>query len=236
MALPYLIIGAFPRLVRFLPKPGAWMETFKQLMGFVLMGTVVYMFTMVKAERVVPTVAMIFGLWAACWWIGRTPITAEFGEKFRAWLLAGAVAGAVGFFAFAYKPTREHELAWQPFSLAALDENVRAGRTVMVDFTADWCPTCKVLEGTVLNSAPVHQMVNRNEVVTLVADWSDGNEEIGRTLAALGSKQLPVIAIFPAGDPYRPKKLAGFYTRGVLTAKLRDAVPSQTARLASEAR
>ena len=62
MALPYLVIGAFPQLIRFIPKPGAWMDTFKQLMGFVLMATVVYMFTMLQPERVIPTLALIFAL------------------------------------------------------------------------------------------------------------------------------------------------------------------------------
>ena len=71
MASPYLLIGAFPQLLRFLPKPGAWMDTFKQIMGFVLMGTVVFIFTFLETPLLVPTLGLLFGLWAACWWIGR---------------------------------------------------------------------------------------------------------------------------------------------------------------------
>lgn len=138
MAFPYLLIGAFPGLVRFIPKPGAWMDTFKQLMGFVLLGTVVYMFTLVTPERVVPTIALIFALWAACWWIGRTPIGSGLFTTARAWLFAGGFAALIGWFAFGYKHDNEHELPWQPYSLAALDENLKANRTVMIDFTADW--------------------------------------------------------------------------------------------------
>ncbi len=236
MALPYLLIGAFPNLVRFIPKPGAWMDTFKQLMGFVLMGTVVYMFTLIDQKFVVPTLALIFALWAACWWIGRTPITASTLKKASAWFVASGFAAVVGWLAFAYEVDRRHDLPWEEFSLAALDEHISADRTVMVDFTARWCPTCKVLERSVLNTKPVQQVVEKNDVVTLVADWSDGDEEIGRVLEALGSKQLPVIAIFPAGDPYRPKKLAGMYTRSELVGKLRAAGPSQSPRLASDSR
>jgi thiol:disulfide interchange protein len=234
MAAPYLIIGAFPRLVRFIPKPGAWMDTFKQLMGFVLMGTVVYMFTLVDEKLVIPTLALIFAIWAACWWIGRTPITATGTRKMFDWLVAAGFAAVVGWFAFGYKPDTTHELPWQEFSLAALDEHVQADRTVMIDFTARWCPTCKVLERSVLNTKPVQQMVDKNEVVTLVADWSDGDEEIGLLLEALGSKQLPVIAIFPAGDAYRPQKLTGLYTRSELLGKLRSAGPSTSPRLAEK--
>jgi cytochrome c biogenesis protein CcdA len=237
MAAPYLLLGAFPRLVRFIPKPGRWMETFKQLMGFVLMGTVVYMFTLIDQQYVIPTLALIFALWAACWWIGRTPITASFVGKAQAWLTAGAFAALVGWFAFGYKADTQHELPWQEFSLAALNEHVQAGRTVMVDFTARWCPTCKVLEKSVLNTKRIHQLVDRNDVVTLVADWSDGDEEIKETLKALGTLQLPVIAVFPAGDPYRPKKLTGMYTRADLVRQLESAGPSAAPpRLASDAR
>jgi thiol:disulfide interchange protein len=235
MASPYLLIGAFPRLVRFLPKPGVWMETFKQLMGFVLMGTVVYMFTLISQQYVVPTLALIFALWAACWWIGRTPFTASFTRKLASWVVASAFAGIVGWFAFGYERDAQHELPWQPFSMAKLDEHIKADRTVLVDFTARWCPTCKVLERWVLNTRPIQRLVERNDVVTLVADWSDGDEEIGQLLAALGSKQLPVLAIFPAGDAYRPRKLAGRYTRAELAREIEAAGPSSSPRLAATA-
>lgn len=102
MASPYLLIGAFPRLIRFLPKPGAWMETFKNTMGFVLLGTVVFLLTVIEPSFVVPTIALLFGLWAACWWIGRTSLTASFGHKLRAWAEAAAFAGAVGLFALTW--------------------------------------------------------------------------------------------------------------------------------------
>lgn len=223
MALPYLLIGAFPNLIRFLPKPGAWMETFKQLMGFVLMGTVVYMFSLVSESRFIPTLALLFALWAGCWWVGRVPVTAEFLEKGKAWALATTLAVVVGWFGFVYESNRQSDLAWEPFSLAKLDEHLQARRTVLVDFTADWCPTCKVLERAVLNTQPIHQAVESNNVVTLVADWSNDNEEISRTLEALGSKQLPVIAIFPADDPYRPRTLTGAYTRRELLGKIEQA-------------
>jgi thiol:disulfide interchange protein len=190
------------------------------------------MFSLVSQAKILPTIALVFGLWASCWWIGRVPVTAEFGQKARAWGIAAALSGVIGWFGFVHEFKHEHELAWQPFSLAALEEHVAAKRTVLVDFTADWCPTCKVLERTVLNTQSVQQVVEKNEVVTLVADWTEGSEEIGLVLKALGSKQLPVIAIFPATDPYRPKKLTGAYTRGELVSKLQEAGPSASPRLA----
>ena len=85
MASPYLLVGAFPELLRFLPKPGAWMETFKTFMGFVLMGTVVYLLAVMEAEYVVPTVGLLFGLSFLCWWVGRISPLADFMAKLRTW-------------------------------------------------------------------------------------------------------------------------------------------------------
>jgi suppressor for copper-sensitivity B len=77
MASPYLLIGAFPRLIRVLPKPGAWMDTFKQIMGFLLMGTVVFLFNSLASEWVIPTLTLLLGIGIACWWIGRISVSAD---------------------------------------------------------------------------------------------------------------------------------------------------------------
>ena len=93
MASPYLLIGAFPQLIRLLPKPGAWMDTFKQAMGFVLLGTVVFS---VHERQTVDLRGAGFCIAhrpvaAACWWIGRTPLTAELtGQEFALCGLAAA--------------------------------------------------------------------------------------------------------------------------------------------------
>ena len=91
MASPYLLVGAFPELLRFLPKPGAWMETFKQFMGFILMGTVVYLLAVIKPQYVVPTVGLLFSLSFMCWWIGRTSPVLDFMARLRTWSQGAAV-------------------------------------------------------------------------------------------------------------------------------------------------
>ena len=73
MASPFLVIGAFPKLVSFLPKPGAWMDTFKNMMGFVLLGTVVFLLTFLEITYVVPTIAFLIGLFALFYFIAIRP-------------------------------------------------------------------------------------------------------------------------------------------------------------------
>jgi len=246
MASPYLVIGAFPELIRFLPKPGPWMETFKHVMGFVLLGTVVFILTFLELPYVVPTVALLFGLWAACWWIGRLSPTAGFGTKIRTWMEAAAFAGAVWIVAFpgiddilpgrysfgglADVMQRRYHRAVQTEVALALPQGNRGGRrTVLVDFTADWCLTCKTLEATVLNTPAVRQAIERYGVVTLQADWTRGDPEVTAMLELLGSKQVPVVAIFPAGNPNNPIVFRGGYTQQMLLDALQQAEASKRA-------
>ena len=134
MAMPYLLIGAFPKLARFIPKPGPWMDTFKNLMGFVLLGTVVYLFTLVSKDNVVPTIALIFALWFGCFWIGRVPYGSGFMKAARAWCVAAVFTAIVGFLVF----QKAEKSEWGDFSLARLKNLTDSKTTVLVDFTADW--------------------------------------------------------------------------------------------------
>ena len=256
MASPYLLIGAFPELIRFLPRPGVWMDTFKQVMGFVLLGTVVFLFTFMKASYIVPTIGLLFALWFACWWVARTPGTAEFGAKSRTWLQAVAIGGVAWIFMFpgiqnlvppSYRDSRWaisglHDVMlsrldkgkatdWQPFTTrTAFERLVNSGNTVLVDFTADWCTTCKTLESLYLNDVEVRDAAKRNGVIKLKADWTDGDPEVSAMLELVaGSKHVPVVAIFPAGKPNQPIRFLDGYTKSSLLEALRQAGPSKAA-------
>lgn len=163
MGLPYLIIGAFPRLMRFLPKPGAWMETFKQLMGFVLLGTVVFLMQSLQFKDILPVVGFLFGLWLACWWIGRVPFTAPVQVRRRAWAIAlmiGVVALAA---AFSEKGLLGH--ASQKYRRAVSYEVAAvsdATQTVAPQQTND-----NHLAWEVFNSASVNKMIRNGETVMI---------------------------------------------------------------------
>jgi suppressor for copper-sensitivity B len=227
MASPYLLLGAFPRLVRRLPKPGVWMETFKQLMAFVLLGTVVFMFTFLDRDYLVPTFALLIGIWAACWWIGRTPLTESFRRRGLAWLEGAAFAAVVGSFAFTWLVPRAPLLEWQPFSRPTLAQLTAEGKTVMIDFTAEWCPNCKFNMATAINTQGVREIVQENGVVPMLADWTDAGEEVGQMLESLHSASIPVLAIFPAGKPNQPIVLRDVISQRALIEALKRAGPSR---------
>jgi suppressor for copper-sensitivity B len=267
MASPYLALGASPRLLKFLPKPGVWMDTFKQICGFILLGAMCWVLTWLELPYVPATVAFLVGLWAACWWIGRVPLTQPRSKRVSAWLCGGVFAAAVGYFAFtqitpetrqklddfvsneiakqqlqvaanvqlaaegkspAATTTNSVRLPWQPFSKKLLKELTQQRKTVMVDFTADWCANCKTLAAVVLNTADVHAAVEKNGVVPLIADYTSTPPEITEMLTLLKAGAIPVLAIFPANDPNNPIIFRGGYTASTLIEALQKAGPSET--------
>ena len=232
MASPYLVLGAFPELLRFLPKPGAWMETFKKTMGFCLLLAVVWILYFVPVEKVLPTVALLFALWFVCWLFGRQQFTGKTSK--RNYVIAPAVLGLVVAYSFQmpgvpnpytlesamrvriYGHQGEH---WQPYSKSALDSALASGKRVIVDFTADWCVNCKVLAATVLQSEETLALLEEKRIVSLEANCTRHGEAT-ELLRQLGSEAVPVLAIFDPAHPTQPTVVRGFYTQKTLTELL----------------
>ena len=122
-----------------------------------------------------------------------------------------------------------NELPWQPFSLELLQRLTAERKTVLVDFTADWCLTCKSNEAFALNQPETKKLVEENAVVTLKVDKTQASPEGDELLVRLGNKnqQIPFIAIFPAANPHKPILLDGILSspKPILEA-LRQAGPS----------
>ncbi len=234
MASPYLLLGAFPSLIRFLPKPGAWMETFKQAMGFVMLGAIVFLFSaMPKREYVVPTFCLLIGLWAGCWWIGRTPLYAGRSKLIKAYVVGALIAVVVGVAGFKVLLPGESLIAWRPFSQSELAKLTSEGKTVMVDFTADWCLTCKTNLNFVFNTPEVSDAIQRAGVVPLLVDLTDPDSEDWKVLNSLGYQSIPMLAIFPAGKPQKPIPLPDLLTKREVLKALEQAGPSRDSQSAS---
>ena len=100
MAAPYLAIGAYPRLISFLPKPGNWMVAFKQIMGFVLLGTVVWLFSSLSEQYHIAVLSLLTAIGFACWVIGRLSITASRSIRLQSWAWAVGTVAYVAVVAF----------------------------------------------------------------------------------------------------------------------------------------
>jgi thiol:disulfide interchange protein len=138
MATPYLLFGLFPGAVKYLPKPGNWMVTFKQVSGFVLLGTVVFLLYGLSDKYVIPTLIMLLGLGVGLWMIGNLyNLASPKSWRIKMRVLALVVTGLISSLGY-YMATAEDHLDWKPYSEETLAQKMKEGNIVMVDFTADW--------------------------------------------------------------------------------------------------
>lgn len=179
------------------------------------------------------TLALMMAVWLACWIIGQVPVYEEAGKQLRQWGIALAAATAIGWLSFTCLGPVRHLYEWKPFSPQTVAQLQSEGKTVMVDFTADWCLTCQVNFRTAINTHRVKDVVEKNGVVPVLADWSDYNETIKQQLTELKSNSIPLMVIYPASSPNEPIILRDALLESQVIAALKEAGPS-SAKLAGE--
>ncbi|MFD1786374.1 protein-disulfide reductase DsbD family protein [Sphingomonas floccifaciens] len=195
LALPFLALGFIPALRRKLPKPGAWMETFRHILSVPMFLTALALAWVLGKQAGVD--GMTLGLAAALlfaaglWWTG----TRQAKGKRLAWM-PGVWAGVVALGATAAVSRAPSEAAVvagaEPFSEARLAALRAEGRPVFAYFTADWCVTCKVNEKAVIETAEVQQALKRYRVAVLVGDWTDGDPALGRFIERHNRAGVPL--------------------------------------------
>jgi thiol:disulfide interchange protein DsbD len=192
------------------------------------------------AEGVVATVALLLGIGIACWAIGSfIDFSSSTTRKAMVWSIAIVIVGLTYYVAFERylnwrefdskvisSAKRESGIQWQTFSLASVEEAVRSGKPVFIDFTADWCFTCKVTEQTVLETEEVQAKINALGVVPVKADWTNRNDEITQLLKKFGRSGVPLYVVFPAGKLDEPIVLPEVITKEALIEALEKASPA----------
>ena len=214
LALPYLILSIFPRLIGFLPRPGAWMESFKQAMSFFLFATAGYLLWVYAGQIGLDNLlGPIFGLSAiaiAAWIYGRWNLPHRpQGTRFTA--IALTLLFAAGGFLLA-KPPQKSALVWEPWSQERVDELLAEGTPVYIDFTAQWCATCQVNKKRAYTAEVIHLMKEKG-VVALKADKTSPDPKIEEKLQELGRSAIPVnVLLAPGKEPViTPELLSSGY-------------------------
>ena len=233
MSSPYLLIGAQPRLVSWLPKPGPWMETVKQLMAFLFLGTVAYFFAQFSEIHKVPVFVTLIAVWFGCWIIGQVPNWAEMRKRLAAWTLGIGAATAISVGAFHYLKPND-QLAWKDYDETSLVSLQNAGKTVLLDFGAKWCATCQVNYRVAINTPQTRKVLDELDAVAMYADWTDQSDEIKEKLEELNSRSIPLLVIYPAGRPDEPIVLRDLVTQQDVIDALRQAGASKNASSAVE--
>jgi thiol:disulfide interchange protein len=226
MALPYLLIAFFPPLIAFLPKPGAWMDTFKQLLGFLLLGTCVFIFTFFPDSDRVMVFASLIAVWFGCWIIGSVPGWETLPKRLTAWGGGIGIAAALCYFSMWATAPASAVIAWEPYDEVRLQQLRDEGRTVLIDFTAKWCITCQMNFKVAINTEETGRLINELNAVPMLADWTDHSEKIQMKLQELDSNSIPLLAIYPGGSPDAPIVLRDLVTQNDVLTALKQAGPS----------
>lgn len=254
MSIPYLILSFQPRLLCYLPKPGEWMVTFKQLMAFPMFATAIWLMKVFGRQVGVPNGTMIIlmnVLWGlllaalAIWLLTRSQYAKNRLGQILGKVVALALLATAGWLAYPTSQALQNAksfsrslttavsgknavdvdqfgVEWEQFSSHRLQELLDQKRAVFLDFTAEWCITCKVNERVVFGSAEVRELLRSKNVALLKGDWTSMDGEITKALEKFGRNGVPLNVIYKGGAlSGEPVILPNILTAGIVINELK---------------
>jgi len=259
MASPYVLLGANPNWLGFLPKPGQWMISLERTMGFMLLAMVIWflhpLITQIGVTGMEWTLVFLVMIGTACCVLGQINYSMPAAKR---WSYRGGAAvivavGATFIYGWVYPlgPAAEKaklasldafrcgeimsgaQIAWQPWSGPAVEEAIRGNKMVFVDFTAAYCTVCKVNKLTAINTPEIIEKMKSLGVVAFQGDFTSGDSDIFAVLQKHGRAGVPLNLIYPAGMPEAPIVLDPNLTKSYLSEKLDEASISRSAFAAS---
>ena len=238
LALPYMLVSAFPKILKVFPKPGPWMVKLQKVMGILLLLTVAWLLWIVNEQAGMAGVGLFAVIVAVSiagsFVVGKfAPPGVAFGREI-ATLGGSIVIIAVVWFA-AIAPQYENAATehfnarmqeqitadgWYRYSPALIEEFAKAKRTVFIDATADWCLTCKTNEAAVLNRDEFRRAMDSLGVALVKADWTRETPEVNALLKSMHKSGVPAYAIYPAGDASKQIVLPELLTTATIVEKI----------------
>lgn len=218
LALPYLILSFFPSLLKWLPKPGPWMVRFKQFLAFPMFGAAIWLIWVLSIQGGPQGVLMLLIAYLAVgmtiWALKSPTLLSRLLAAFSIVILVAALFGVS-------RSTLTGEYSGEPWSQERVDMLVAEGRPVFIDFTAAWCVSCQFNKQMTLNSPDVTRAFEENEVVVLIADWTNRDDRIAAAIHGYGAAGIPLYVYYAPGAA-EPLILPPILTPGVIV----DAVGS----------
>jgi thiol:disulfide interchange protein/DsbC/DsbD-like thiol-disulfide interchange protein len=206
MALPYLAASLVPAVAKMLPRPGAWMDTFRKLMAFPMFATVAWLVWVLGQQSGIDGAGALLALLVAM-----SMVIWSLGLKGRARNLIATLSlacfGLLAWAAGSYITRMPEQSAaaassgpWQAWEPGRVDQVLASGQPVFVDFTAAWCVTCQYNKKTTLADRDVLADMAGKKVVLLRADWTRRDPAITAALAQLGRNGVPVYVFYKKGS------------------------------------
>ena len=237
LAAPFVLVTLVPGWARFVPRPGPWMLRVRQALAFALLATVAWLAWVAGRALGVDAQSLLLAYLIAVallvWAFGIAQAASRVGLART--LAAAALAFVVASLTAASRgpssdagasravSTSEDGIPWIAFDPAAIARERAAGRPVFVEFTADWCITCKVNEAVVLSQEAVRDELERWRYAPFKADWTTRDDAITRALADWGRAGVPMYVIYPADPAKEPELLPELLTLDATLEALREA-------------
>ena len=234
-ALPFMLLGFFPRVLRFLPKPGAWMTSLRQILAFPMYGAAIWLVWVLSLQAgpdglliaLASALALAFGLWA----LGRAQTSDGSGRRAGYATAAIAVLGAAALTSYAgtFSPPAasapqaiaESAIPYEPYTAARLEALRAEGRPVFINATAAWCITCLVNERVALWGDGLKNEFEQRKVAALKADWTNQNPEITALLSAQQRSGVPLYLYYAPGAQ-TPVVLPQILTESIVLAAIKS--------------
>jgi thiol:disulfide interchange protein len=241
LACPYVVLSWQPAWLKFLPKPGAWMERFKVAMGFPMLATAVWLFSLIPlyyGKRSLWLGLFLVLLALAAWIYGEF---VQRGRAHRGLGMAAALTLLIGGFLYAVEgqlrwraPVPDASLSgflkegpdgidWQRWSPAAVSQARAQGRPVFVDFTADWCLTCQANKRIAIEIPSVRAKLKQTNAIALLGDYTRLPDDITTELNRFGRAGVPLVLVYPKNPSEPPVVLPEALTPGIVLSALERA-------------
>ena len=217
--LPYLLLSAFPKMLSALPKPGLWMETFKQFMAFPMILTALWLIWVLSSQISSFQLVLVLGgvvLIIFFYWINQLDIKTLSVKRFRYFLYV-LIAGLI-FFTLPLEDYSKKNIIGN-FSEEIISEKLSQG-PVFLNFTADWCITCKVNERIALKRESISALFDEKNISYIEIDWTNKNDEIAKKLASFGRSSIPLY-VYYSSENAEPIILPEILTENIIKDYLR---------------
>ncbi len=212
LAFPFTILGFVPSFTKYLPKPGAWMVTFKKVLSFPLFATVAWLIWVFAQQAghaaLLQILIALVLLSLVAYLYGETLQLKRGGTKSRQISTVSLVIALITAIYFLFQAsltsTQNEKVVWEPYSKTRLELLRSQGQPVFIDFTAAWCITCQVNEKMAINRSAVMEKFKEKNVILMRGDWTNENAEITEALASYGRSGVPVYVFYgktPHGEP-----------------------------------
>jgi thiol:disulfide interchange protein/DsbC/DsbD-like thiol-disulfide interchange protein len=242
LAAPYVVLSLKPSWLKFLPKPGPWMVRFKAAMGFPMLATAIWLFSILTrhyGKDGILWVGLFLVMVSLAAWVWGEFV--QRGNRHKGLAVAVSLCLIFGGYLFALEKelhwrtrtapaeaaslqTDPEGIPWKPWSQAAVEEARANGHPVFVDFTADWCLTCKANKSSSIEINSVRNKLREIGAVTLLADNTLVRDDIAEELRKYGRAGVPLVLVYPANKTESPLVLPTVLTPSIVLNALDRAV------------